>query len=336
MPKLKDREEKPLFAAETVLKYERPDRAYIANVLRRVLKGITADELAKWLTTPARDAFEYLQLMQNGHTCQRMSLRYNPHRLATRANTAKTVIEALGEDNFYSGLARVWLADMYNNALPDVLYNMLQAGVNGLQYVNEFPPHVARDIYRHYGIDRRSRILDPCAGWGGRMIGASVVSNHYTGFEPAFQTFVGLEYLARDLNEWTGSFEAHVYCKPFEDANLRPNHFDIALTSPPYYDTEKYSEDDGQSYIRYKTFDKWVIGFYLPFIDKTMAALKPGAPFILNIGDRKYPLPSVMREHCAKIGVKVERMPMRLSNGGGLRNKEKGEGEVFFVLTKEN
>jgi hypothetical protein len=175
---LTEREEKGLFDTHTSVKFERPDRPFIANVFKQVLRGKSVEEIAAMLTNPARNATEYLQLVSNGKTCQRMSLLYNPHRLAVRSGGFKSIYEGMQADNFYSGLGRVWLADMYNNASPDVLYSMVQANINATQYTNEFPPHVARDIYREFSLDRRSRILDPCAGWGGRMIGASVVSNH--------------------------------------------------------------------------------------------------------------------------------------------------------------
>jgi hypothetical protein len=330
---LSNRQERTLLGNKDVLTYERPTRPQLAQFFRRALKGKPVEEIAAMLTNPGRDIFEYALLVSNGKTCQRMSLRYNPQRLDVQANKHKTIFQAMQSDSFFDGMARLWLKIEKKLSTADLLYVMIQYGINGSQYVNEFPPHLARDIYREFKLDRRSRILDPCAGWGGRMIGASVVSNHYTGFEPASYTATGLWELADDLKELTGSFEANIYCKPYEDARLRPARFDFALTSPPYYDTEKYSDEPTQSYMRYTTFDDWVIGFYLPFIDKTMMALKDDGAFVLNVGDRKYPLPNVLKEHCARVGIKVNKLPSRMSMGGGLRTQ--GEGEVFFVLTKE-
>jgi hypothetical protein len=291
------------------------------------------EELAAMLTNKFRDAAEYLRLQRGDKTCQRMSLHYNPHRLAVPVIGKRSIYEAMQMDTFFDGMARAYLAEMSKLDSPDLLYSLLQIGLQGSQYVNEFPPHVARDIYREWGLDRKSRILDPCAGWGGRMIGASVVSDHYTGYEPSSDTANGLWELADDLKKLTGgTFNANVYMKPFEDSKLKNNSYDFALTSPPYYDTERYTDEPTNSFNRYKTFDAWTKGFYIPFIDKTLAALKPGATFVVNIGDRKYPLPRVLREHCETIGVKVRNMNSRLAGGGGLR--QKGEGEVFLILDK--
>lgn len=318
-----------------ILRREPPSRAYIASLFKITLKGRPLEDVAAMLTNGFRDAAEYLELMDDGKTCQRMSLRYNPHRLDVAAIDKLSIFDAMNtRDTFYDGMARAYLAGMVKPNAPDLLYQLIQIGIQGSQYINEFPPHVARDIYREFGLDRRSRILDPCAGWGGRMIGASVVSDHYDGVEPSVLTANGLGHLARDLNALTGTFKARVVCKPFEDVDVPKAKYDFALTSPPYYDTERYADsEDTQSYVRYKSFDEWVIGFYLPFIDKAMSALKPGGAFVLNVGDRKYPLPNVLREHCSKVGIRVRKLPSRLGGGGGLRTK--GEGEVFFVLDKE-
>ena len=44
-----------------------------------------------------------------------------------------------------------------------------------------------------------------------------------------------------------------------EDADLTlfADSVDLIFTSPPYFNTEKYSEDDTQSWVRYKKIDDW-------------------------------------------------------------------------------
>ena len=77
-------------------------------------------------------------------------------------------------------------------------------------------------------------------------------------------------------------------------AKIKKESFDFAITSPPYYDTEHYSEENTNSLNRYKDFDEWCKCFYIPLIRKTMFGLKDGSVFILNIGSRKYPLNQVL------------------------------------------
>ncbi len=337
----------------------RPSRAFVARVFKTALHGKSLEEIAALLTDDFRDVQEYLELMENGKTCQRMSLRFNPQRLQTKASRyagGPSLFDAMSSgfgnaktpkpDSFYDGLARVYLSFEKTDGVRNLLYAMIQWGIQGTYYTNEFPPHVARDIYREYGLGKDSRILDPCGGWGGRMIGASVVSNFYDCCEPATETAAGLTDLAEHLSELT---DGEFVVKPFEDVALNPGKYDLALTSPPYYDTELYSDEETQSSVRYKTFEDWLPGFYFPFIDRTLEALKPGAPFILNVGDRKYPLASMLYAHCEEIGAKVRPVPARvtggrhprmadqyrdthaLAKGGGLRSSDE-LGEAFYEV----
>ena len=50
-----------------------------------------------------------------------------------------------------------------------------------------------------------------------------------------------------------------MFCCPedFTDYDLYNDYFDTIFTSPPYFDVEKYSDEDTQSYKRYKTIDSW-------------------------------------------------------------------------------
>jgi len=43
-------------------------------------------------------------------------------------------------------------------------------------------------------------VLDPCAGWGGRLLGAVSSNAHYIGFEPNIKTYNGLLKLSKFLN----------------------------------------------------------------------------------------------------------------------------------------
>jgi hypothetical protein len=158
------------------------------------------------------------------------------------------------------------------------------------------------------------------------MIGAASRGAHYEAYEPCALTHAGLVELGQWLQQFKTGFTFTLHRQPFEDADLPDDSYDIALTSPPYYDTEHYSDEPTQSAIRYTTFQAWVAGFYRPLIDKTMAALKPGAEFILNIGDRRYPLSAELR----KMPFAVAECRQYLSGKGGLRTAE--NGEKFFSI----
>jgi predicted RNA methylase len=110
-------------------------------------------------------------------------------------------------------------------------------------------------------------VLDPCIGWGGRMVGTTCLgSSHYTGCEPCTTTFQGLEKIKNELN-----LESQVYLinKPVEevlDNELSNMVFDCCLTSPPYYNLEIYSDEDTQSFKKFPTYESWLENFIDPII----------------------------------------------------------------------
>jgi hypothetical protein len=313
------------------------DRDSLAANLQSALSRMSLEQVVGIITNEFNELIDYARLAQGKRGASRkLSLLFNPHRLDTRTQTSKmSLFRAIKEHpTFHSGLARATILRVNEKIQPAELFWLtIQLGINGIDYVNEFPPHAARDICIRYGLSRESRVLDPCAGWGGRMAGVSVVCDHYTCYDPSTRTAEGLKNLALFLNGARGGeFTARVFCQPYEDSNEEPDAYDLALTSPPYYDSEVYSSEDSNSLNRYNTFDLWCELFYLPLIDKTMRQLKPGAPFVFNIGDRRWPLTQKMQSHCDKMGYTVRRTDGDIVNSAGF-GRDKDAGEKFFEIT---
>ena len=310
----------------------------IENMVKSVLSGVTLGTLVSYLTNAFEQMLEYYELSNGGNSCKKMSLLFNPHRLDTRAlGSDYSIYGAIcSKDGFLSSLARA-MSVRYNSSgmkPRDLLYRAFQFGaIDGVKYVNEFPPKVARDLCLEYGVTKGSRVLDPCAGWGGRMIGVSTVCDTYVGFEPATRTYHGLLSLFDFLSGMNPSFVADVRCLPFEDSVLDGGTFDFALTSPPYYDTEFYSDEETNSLNRYTSFSDWCDNFYVPMIRKTMDALKDGHFFVLNIGSRVYPLNEVLFDNFSSVYRISRHSDMLMQRFGGLGGVGK-EGETFYVLQK--
>ena len=153
---------------------------------------------------------------------------------------------------------------------------------------SNFPPVVARFIYDY--LQRPIAVLDPCSGFGGRFVGfwASQYATKYVGIDPN-STLVD-SY--RDMTEWLINHFPQPH-KEFEFIQEEAQNidyltrwgqvFDVVMTSPPYFNREKYVEEDTQSSIRFKTFEAWKQGFLFPSIEKSLLALKQDGLFILNI-----------------------------------------------------
>jgi len=296
-------------------------RDLIADAVADQLRWIRSEQLASMLTSKIDAVVEFGRLCNGDKAGQKISLLFNPHRLDTATCKSVSLIEAMQSAAFCSGLARAlaWK----DGKVSDLLYQCLQLGINGVQYVNEFPPHVAREIYTAYGAQR---ILDPCAGWGGRMIGAASVGAFYHGFEPSTRTHHGLILLGEFLKSFKTGFDYRVDCQPFEDAYLSGGVYDLAFTSPPYYDTEHYSDESTQARRRYQDYGAFERGFLLPMIEKSIPVTRHGV--VVNIGSRRYP----MRDGIAARFPRAEVLTrFRLSGSHGL-GKEHEDGEIFMAV----
>lgn len=305
------------------------DRKQLGRSLYLRLKHISLEKFVSCLTNEVKEQIEYARLCAGNRACGKTSLLFNPHRLNTRTKGIKvSIYEALQTESFCDGLARIirWVDGAEN------LYQCLEKNINGTQLVNEFQPYVARQLAIDYRLNSESRVLDPCAGWGGRMVGFSTIVNFYAACEPSSETHSGLLQLLEFIRSFRPEFTARLIKLPFEDVTIQPETYDFALTSPPYYDTEEYTTEETNSLNRYSTFEDWCAGFYFPMIEKTMNALKSGCCFILNIGSRKYPLSAKLMEafspryHITKIKSYLS------GQGNGLGKK--GEGESFYEIKK--
>ena len=154
---------------------------------------------------------------------------------------------------------------------------------NGLGKVTMYRPLMAKKVVSYLANKdklKEVRVLDVCAGWGGRMIGAksaegggalhSALNVHYTGIDPCAKTYEALRAIRDEL----GLTNVTLIHKPAEVALQQEQEqelgtYDIALTSPPYYNLELYSDEPTQS-VRTATimagYQAWLDTFLKPVI----------------------------------------------------------------------
>jgi hypothetical protein len=319
----------------------KPERESLQKELSLIFNNdLTLEKLVNFITNDFSETLEYHQLCFGLSSCQKTSLLFNPHRLDTKAGKSKmSCFEALKNYNFLNGLSRMILherkqkGDNYKSRYGELLYQILAFNINGVQYVNEIHPLISRNLALKYCNGLNSKVLDPCAGWGGRMIGFSTVVKEYYGFEPYTKTYNGLNKLGNWIKERNEYFNFKIENLPFEDAVIEHNEFDFAFTSPPYYDTEKYGNEKTNSYNRYKSFNDWCDLFYLPMIQKTMNALKKDCSFVLNIGSRVYPLNEVLKSNFSNKYLIENEKDMLQGKKSGLKDNS-NEGETFYRIVK--
>ena len=160
------------------------------------------------------------------------------------------------------------------------------------QSPSNFRPSVAKYLYNAYG-DCGSA-YDPCGGWGGRLFGF-LASNcqKYVCCEPSTKSAEGLNRI-KEVFSYVGK-DVEIHCECAEDYKPQEGAFDMAFTSPPYFDCEHYSNERTQSYIKFSQYDKWLEGFLRPMIQNCHYALKDSGYLLLNVANTKN-APTLERE----------------------------------------
>lgn len=152
-----------------------------------------------------------------------------------------------------------------------------------------FMPGYARILYEYFNA---KCVLDPCAGWGDRVLGAALANTvkKYVSFDPNTNLRPGhAEILSKcganmvfndhEVSKYSNKFE--MYSLPFEVGSkkyLNDESFDFAFTSPPFFDYEMYNPDNPD-------YVDWIQDFYVPLFQETCRCLKIGSYFGIHIGD---------------------------------------------------
>lgn len=129
---------------------------------------------------------------------------------------------------------------------------------------------------------RGKRVLDMSAGWGDRLVATLQLGGVYVGTDPSSKMKPVYENILQEFS----STDSSVATLPFEDFEV-PGKFDVAFSSPPYYDVEIYNDEDTQSIARYPGYETWMQNFLFPCLAKMVLSLLPYGYLILHLGDTK-------------------------------------------------
>lgn len=155
---------------------------------------------------------------------------------------------------------------------------------SGVQSVSNFRPVAAAAIYHKYA--GNGVIWDMSCGFGGRLFRAIASGRvtKYIGTEPATETFAGLMQIKEDYASYPIDIELH---KCGSEDFIPDCMVDLCFTSPPYFNTEKYSDEDSQSYMKYLTPKEWNEGFLKKTMENCKSCLNENGYMIINIANVK-------------------------------------------------
>ena len=208
--------------------------------------------------------------------------------------------------------------------------------------VTNFKAQNAKAIVEHLCPVLWGRVYDYSCGYGGRLlgIGSSNFKYNYIGVEPNTETFDYLNYLNEIITEATG-VKGKIVQSVSEE--YKPEDIDLAFSSPPYFNLEKYSNESTQCMVRYKTLDEWFEGYVVPTMENIYRGLNREGVFATNIADyksydRKEPYEVVQEwiSYAERVGFKhTQTIKMMLTTRPGVGNdrkegREKWEGVYVF------
>lgn len=200
----------------------------------------------------------------------------------------------------------------------------------GLANSSFYRPHFSKQVIEMTDIPFGT-LFDPCAGWGGRMLGTVAADWDYVSCEPNPETYANLQRMIDFLD--CGS-RVSLHNVPVENFNIESIKPDVVLTSPPYFNLEVYTNHGDQSYIKHNTFDAWSDNWLKPLIERCLNVINPNgisAWNVMNFGKNDL-VEAVMSVH-KKMGWRLEStvgFDSPLNNIRKLKNKD-----VTYVFRKQ-
>lgn len=263
---------------------------------------------------------------------RKLSFIFNPDQIKTAAGAGKSYFDQLLESakNGAAGIAGFENISIKSKA---TLTNLLQVQypIGGAKGVHDFPVDYARELIARYG--KGGDILDPCHGWGGRLTAAMLQNvRSYTGIDPSPVANRGALLISEAFKEYADT-KVEIIKSPFEKVNLPAETFDMALTSPPYFDVEKYDGEETSTKV-FPKYELWKDGFYLPLIRNTMQALRKGGVFCLQVGSQKYPLAKDAMEIASLLGYKAKIAQSGILKDANIYETEEERGEQLVLIEK--
>lgn len=251
---------------------------------------------------------------------------YFPHSWSVRCNGKKTPLEA------------------FNTMLPEVVRRRIKTGTymsdsglrkmlkifTGVQSVSNFRPTTAGALYNMFACN--GTVLDMSSGFGGRLLGFIVSNaNKYIGLEPSSKTFSGLCQIKEDYGK---NKNIELYNIGSEEYDIKENSIDFCFTSPPYFDTEQYSDEPTQSYVKFPTKELWLNGFLKKTFEMCYRGLKPGKFMAINVANVKTfsDLEGSVISKVLDVGFKLVEVYFYLLSS--ISHKTKFKSEPIYVFQK--
>lgn len=153
-----------------------------------------------------------------------------------------------------------------------------------------FKSVTAKYLYQKY---KAKSVLDPTAGWGGRMLGAWALGINYTGIDTNIEMKEAYDKMIEFLDAETGwnndlfevekTSDLKMLWQSCLDIDFSQIEYDFVLTSPPYVNLEIYEHMEP-----WQSDKAFYTDFFIPLWQKCIDNIKPGGHVCFNISPKMY------------------------------------------------
>ena len=268
---------------------------------------------------------------------------FNHHFFNVKDKTSKSMVDVFNNDELLMKIIRNRLGITFfyrGESYPFTISgNMIKQGARSMRLTTQatnFRPSVAKYIFETF-TPTNGIIYDYSNGFNQRLLAAMSSSKNFTYYsaDPWKETVEAGNKIRKYFN-----FEDRSTITEIGSENYCPEDLigkvDLAFSSPPYFNTEIYSNDTIQAY--YYGYDYFINTYWTKTVENIHKLLKPKGVFGINISEKykKYNLRKDMCNVIESVGFQQKQtMYMRyakshLSKKVGTNNLSKLEGIYFF------
>ena len=261
-----------------------------------LIKDIT--NLKKWKPTGEKQSFAGNKVLYHFQM---------ENLLQTRVVGKKmTLPEILLDDEAYEKLA-INVAKLKRTG---TMANRFYEAFRFNQAVVMFKPATAKWIYQKF---QATHVLDPTAGWGGRMIGANALGIHYTGID----TNTNLQPAYHGIMELIKDPKMNMIWEDTLAVDYEAIDYDFVLTSTPYVNKAGKMVE---VYEHQVILDDFYGKFLVPLIQKCLRHIKRNGRVCFNMN-------SIMHDEVAKLFRPADEQHDMLQQ----KRLSKDKGEQLYV-----
>jgi hypothetical protein len=185
-----------------------------------------------------------------------------------------TLEEVLVDEEAYAKLAQNVEKLGRTGTLPNRFFEAFRFN----QAVVFFKPSTAKWIYNKFNA---THVLDPTAGWGGRMLGANALGIHYTGID----TNVSLHQAYQGMMGLMGDAKMKMIWEDTLKVDYEAIDYDFVLTSTPYVNKAGKMVEVYEHQVIMTDFYK---DFLVPLIQKCLRHIKRNGKVCFNMNEVMY------------------------------------------------